>query len=170
VDGNGTDVAACDDPTSLCIGDGLPIFGPANGPPTPNTLGTAFLGEIDRNQTKTNSFGGTSQLTNTDQLFGHDNHVVMGVSVDHGFTKFNASSELGTVDPNTLFVNGTGVFIDQPDAGLSPVDLHATNTYTGVYATDTFDVTNRLISHGGRAVQSRANRSGGPDRDKFASQ
>lgn len=151
VDGNGTDVAPCDDPTNLCIGDDLPISGPANGPPIPNTLGNAFLGEIDRNRAATNSFGGTAQLTNTDQLFGHDNHVVMGVSVDHGNTKFTATSELGTVDPNNLFVNGTGVFINQPDAGLSPVDLRATNTYTGVYLTDTFDVTNRFsVTAGGR--------------------
>lgn len=151
IDGNGTDVAPCDDPTNLCIGDGLPISGPASGPPTPNTLGNAFLGEIDRNQAATNSFGGTAQLTNTDRLFGHDNHVVMGVSVDHGNTKFSATSELGTIDPNNLFVNGTGVFINQPDAGLSPVDLRATNTYTGVYLTDTFDVTNRFsVTAGGR--------------------
>lgn len=151
IDGNGTDVAPCDDPTNLCIGDGLPISGPASGPPTPNTLGNAFLGEIDRNQAATNSFGGTAQLTNTDRLFGHDNHVVMGVSVDHGNTKFTATSELGTIDPNNLFVNGTGVFINQPDAGLSPVDLRATNTYTGVYLTDTFDVTNRFsVTAGGR--------------------
>ena len=76
--------------------------------------------------------------------------MVAGVSVDHGFTKFNANSELGTVDQN-LFVTGTGVFINQPDAGLSSVDLHAINTYTGVYVTDTFDVTNRLsVTAGGR--------------------
>ncbi len=76
--------------------------------------------------------------------------MVAGVSVDHGFTKFNANSELGTVDQN-LFVTGTGVFINQPDAGLSSVDLHAINTYTGIYVTDTFDVTNRLsVTAGGR--------------------
>jgi iron complex outermembrane receptor protein len=151
IDGNGTNVQPCNDPTNLCIGDGLPIFGPADGPPTPNTLGTAFLGEVDRNQVNTNTFGGTAQLTNADKLFGHDNHVVMGVSVDRGFTRFTAASELGTVDPNNLFVTGTGVFINQPDAGLSPVDLNARNTYTGVYATDTFDITKRLsVTAGGR--------------------
>jgi iron complex outermembrane receptor protein len=151
VDGNGTDVGPCNGDANLCIGDGDPLSGPVGGPPTPNTLGSAFLGEVDRNQTATNSFGGTAQLANTDQIFGHDNHVVMGVSIDHGSTIFNATSELGAIDPNNLFVNGTGIFIDQPDAGLSPVDLHATNTYTGIYATDTFDVTNRLaVTAGGR--------------------
>ena len=153
VDGNGTDVEACSRGRFLCIdgtNDNDPIFGPVNGPPVPNTLGTAFLGEIDRNWVATNTFGGTAQATNTDKLFGHDNHVVMGVSVDHGYTKFNASSELGTVGDN-LFVTGTGIFINQPDAGLSPVDLHATNTYTGVYLTDTFDITNKLsVTGGGR--------------------
>jgi len=153
VDGNGTDVESCNRGRNLCIdgqNDNDPIYGPVGGPPVPNTLGTAFLGEIDRNNVATNSFGGTAQFTNTDRLLGHDNHVVMGVSVDHGFTKFNASSELGTVEQN-LFVTGTGIFINQPDAGLSPVDLHATNTYTGVYLTDTFDVTNRLaVTAGGR--------------------
>ena len=151
VDGNGTDVEPCNGDANLCIGDGDPLSGPVNGPPTLNTLGSAFLGEVDRNQTATNSFGGTAQLTNTDQVFGHDNHVVMGVSVDHGSTLFTATSELGTIDPSNLFVNGTGILIDQPDAGLSPVDLHASNTYTGIYATDTFDVTNRLaVTAGGR--------------------
>ena len=153
VDGNGTDVESCSRGRYLCIdgvNDNDPIYGPVGGPPVPNTLGTAFLGEIDRNWVNSNTFGGTAQATNTDKLFGRDNHVVMGVAVDHGFTKFNASSELGTVSDN-LFVTGTGIYINQPDAGLSPVDLHATNTYTGVYLTDTFDVTNKLsVTAGGR--------------------
>lgn len=150
VDGNGTDAGSCNDGANLCIGDGLPLSGPVDGPPTLNTLGTAFLGEVDRNRTATDSFGGTAQITSADKIFDHDNHVVVGVSVDRGSTKFNASSELGTVDQN-LFVTGTGIAINQPDAGLSPVDLHAFNTYTGVYATDTFDVTNRLsVTAGGR--------------------
>jgi iron complex outermembrane recepter protein len=153
IDGNGTDVESCNRGRNLCIdgqNDNDPLSGPVGGPPTPNTLGTVFLGEIDRNQTATDSYGGTAQLTSVDRIFGHDNHVVAGVSIDRGFTRFNAASELGTVDQN-LFVTGTGIFINQPDAGLSPVDLHAFNTYTGIYATDTFDLTSRLsVTAGGR--------------------
>jgi iron complex outermembrane receptor protein len=153
VDGNGTDVESCNKGRNLCIdgvNDNDPLSGPVGGPPTPNTLGTAFLGEIDRNQTATNSFGGTAQLTGADRIFDHENHVVMGVSLDRGFTKFTAASEVGTIDQN-LFVTGTGIFINQPDAGLTPVDLNAVNTYTGIYATDTFDVTNRWsVTAGGR--------------------
>ena len=40
---------------------------------------------------------------------------------------------------------------DQPAADLTPVDLLAFNTYTGIYATDTLDVTSRLsLTAGGR--------------------
>jgi iron complex outermembrane recepter protein len=80
----------------------------------------------------------------------HGNHFVVGVSVDHGRTQFTGTSELGTIDQN-LFVSGVGVFIDQPAADISPVGLLALNTYTGVYATDTFDITPLLsLTAGGR--------------------
>ncbi len=148
-DGNGTDAQPCNDPALLCIGD--PFTSLIQNVSVPNTLApSAFLAEIDRNAITTNSFGGSAQLTSSTRIWDHDNHFVMGVSVDHGDTQFTATSELGTIDQN-LFITGTGVFIDQPAAGLSPVNLHATNTYTGIYATDTFDVTSRLsVTAGGR--------------------
>src|SRR5262249_45790065 len=136
-DGNATDGQPCDPagpfPGQLCIGDGLT---PINfNHPTPNTISPgAFLGEIDRNWTSTNSYGGSLQATSTGDVFGHGNHITVGMSVDHGRTQFTATSELGTVDQN-LFVNGTGVFIDQPAADIAPVGLLSQNTYTGIYAT-----------------------------------
>src|SRR5262249_23019501 len=119
--------------------------------PVLNTLSpNAFLGEIDRNWTQTNSFGGSLQATSTSKVWGHDNHVVVGASFDNGRTRFNGTSELGTIDQN-FFVTGTGVFIDQPAADITPVNLRATNTYVGVYATDTFDISSQLsVTAGGR--------------------
>jgi iron complex outermembrane receptor protein len=152
IDGNATDAQPCDPggtfPGDLCIGDGdTPIN---RNMATPNTLGDAFLGELDRTTTKTNSFGGSGQMASSDKVLGHDNHFVMGFSLDHGNTRFNATSELGTVD-QSLFVTGTGVFIDQPAADVAPVSLRALNTYAGFYATDTFDITSRLsVTAGGR--------------------
>jgi iron complex outermembrane receptor protein len=149
IDGNDSDAEPCADGINLCIGDdttGLNRNGPVPNFLPPNTA----IGEIDRNQTSSNSYGGSLQATNTDQLFGHNNHFVVGASLDHGRTKFQTSSELGTVDQN-FFVNGTGVFIDQPDADITPANLFATNTYVGVYATDTFDITSQLsLTAGGR--------------------
>jgi iron complex outermembrane recepter protein len=151
VDGNNTNAQPCDPSlgATLCIGDAFTSL--IQNVSVPNTLSpNAFLSEIDRNWTTTNSFGGSAQLTSSAKLWDHENHLVMGVGVDHGRTQFTATSELGTIDQN-LFITGTGVFIDQPAAGLTPVSLHATNTYTGVYATDTFDVTSRLsVTAGGR--------------------
>jgi iron complex outermembrane recepter protein len=149
VDGNGSDAQPCDDGINLCIGDGAT---PLNqNVVLPNTLPpNSAIGEIDRNWTNSNSYGGSLQATSTSQWFGHDNHFVVGTSVDHGQTKFQTSSELGTIDQN-FFVTGTGVFIDQPAADLTPVSLNAKNTYIGVYATDTFDITSQLsLTAGGR--------------------
>jgi iron complex outermembrane recepter protein len=152
VDGNGTDAQPCDPallPGQLCIGDGgtpininYPVF---------NTLpASGFLGELDRNWTSTYSFGGTVQATSTQKFLGHDNHFVMGMSLDRGLTNFTATSELGTIDQN-LFVQGTGVYIDQPGADIAPVNLFAKNLYTGLYATDTLDVTDKLsVTSGAR--------------------
>ncbi len=154
-DGNGTNVTACDPPNAafLCLNDTAdPLAnGVIKGVATLNPFGTAILGEVDRNWVSTNSFGGTAQLASTNKVFEHDNHFVVGASVDHGYTQFTGSGELGVMDPQTLFIQGQGIFINNPDEGQSLASLHARNTYTGFYATDTFDVTNRLsVTAGGR--------------------
>ena len=146
VDGNGTDAQPCDPGGpllgQLCIGDGMTAIN--QNMPVPNLLSpNAFLGEIDRNSTATGSLGGTAQATSTSQALGHDNHLAAGISIDHGHSQFSATSELGTIDQN-LFVTGTGVVIDQSAADITPVSLLATNTYTGIYATDTLDLTTKL--------------------------
>ncbi|CCE01740.1 TonB-dependent receptor [Bradyrhizobium sp. STM 3809] len=149
-DGNGTEVQ--DNGGVFGIADATGTLLDINrAGPVANTLaGDAILGQIDRNSVKTDSYGGSVQATSTTQLFGHDNHFVVGASVDHGNTNFAATSELGTID-NNLFVTGLGVFIDQPAAGLAPVNLNAKNTYLGLYATNTFDITSQLaFTAGGR--------------------
>ncbi len=94
--------------------------------------------------------GGSTQLTSTHQLFGHNNHFVVGSSVDRGRVNFGASSELGTIGPD-LFVTGTGVIITQPSGEIAPVSVATTNTYSGFYATNTFDLTSQLsFTAGGR--------------------
>jgi iron complex outermembrane recepter protein len=155
-DGNGTNAFPCDRNGTtgasqfLCIGNGDPVSG-SNPVLNPVANTGAFLGENDRNWVSSNTFGGTAQLTSTNKVFEHDNHFVVGASVDHGYTQFSAASELGIIDPQTLFVQGLGIFLNQPSDAFSLQSLHANNTYTGFYATDTFDVTNRLsVTAGGR--------------------
>jgi iron complex outermembrane recepter protein len=158
VDGNGTFArnTGCPNPAFLCFPDlngNLTDLVNSNGQTVPATGPLAFpnvLGEIDRTWTTTNSYGGSAQATSTDKMFGRDNHLVVGMSVDRGHVQFTSNSELGTINADQFpFVTGTGVYIDQPSGDVAPVSLHADTAYLGAYATDTLDVTSRLSVTGG---------------------
>jgi outer membrane receptor protein involved in Fe transport len=153
-DGNPTGAQPCDaDATTLCFGDGSTPANGLNGMQLANPFDpSAALGENDRTSTYTTSTGFSLQATNTDQLFGHNNHFVVGTSFDYSTTHFLGSAELGTIGPDYA-LSGSGIFLGQSGSPVSdgPVDLRTTNQYTGLYALDTFDVTNRFsITGGGR--------------------
>jgi iron complex outermembrane receptor protein len=162
VDGNGTnasnDPTVCGQSAVLCFPNLDGTVSPlttTRGQTVPNSGALGFpniLGEIDRTWTTTNSFGGTTQAASSDKLFGHENNFTAGVSVDRGLVQFSTTSELGTVNANQFpTVDGFGLFIDQPSGDVAPVGLGATTLYTGLYATDTVDVTQRLsVTAGGR--------------------
>ena len=158
VDGNPTETQPCAaDATLLCFNDDdVPANG-LIGVQLANFAPGAVLGQIDRTTTRSTTTGGSLQATNTDQLFGHNNHFVAGASLDSGVTRFGASAELGTIGSNYV-VSGSGIFLGpsgDPTA-IGPVSLRATNRYTGLYALDTFDVTDRFsITGGGRFNHAR---------------
>lgn len=154
VDGNPTETERCAaDPGLLCFNDDdVPANG-LNGVQLANPFpDTAVLGQIDRTSTRSTTTGATLQATNNDQLFGHNNQFMVGASFDSGVTRFGASAELGTIGPNYV-VTGSGIFLGPSGdpVSIGPVSLRATNRYTGIYALDTFDVTDAFsISAGGR--------------------
>ena len=154
VDGNPTDTQRCSVPVGfLCFGDDTtPAFG-LNGLQLADTFPPdAILAQIDRTSTRSTTFGVSAQATNSDQLFGHENRFVVGVSYDASSTRFNASSELGTVGTNYV-VTGSGVFLGQSGdpTSIGPVSLRTVNQYQGFYALDTFNVTDRFaVTAGGR--------------------
>ncbi len=153
VDGNPTDTQPCNNPALLCFGDGVtPAFG-LNGVQLANPFpADAILGENDRTSTQSTTTGASLQATNTDQLFGHNNHFTVGASYDFSVTHFNGSPELGTIGPDFV-VRDSGVFLGTSGDPVSdgPVSLRTTNQYTGLYAIDTFDVTRAFsITGGGR--------------------
>jgi len=153
-DGNPTDTQPCDaDATTLCFGDGSTPANGLNGAQLANPFDpSAVLGENDRTTTRSTTTGFSLQATNSDQLFGHNNHFVVGTSFDYGVTHFDANAELGTIGPDYV-VSGSGVFLGQSGSPTSdgPVSLRTVNQYTGLYALDTFDVTNRFsVTGGGR--------------------
>jgi iron complex outermembrane receptor protein len=135
-----------------------------NGNPIPcppgmgNTCGSVPYGTIDRTETKAITFGIAGQAVGTGQLFGRGNHFTVGASLDRSTIDFGARSLLGFINPNLTVttgnpaVPGLGSIIHTLGAvGIGSVGVTATNTYYGVYAVDTFDVTDRLSATlGGR--------------------
>src|SRR6266403_467521 len=154
LDGNPTGTQRCGaDPTLLCFGDGSTPANGLNGTQLANPFEpNAVLGENDRTTTRSTTTGVSLQATNTDQLFGHNNHLVVGASFDSSVSRFAASAELGTIGPDFV-VSGSGIFLGPSGDPISigPVALRTTNQYSGLYALDTFDVTNAFsITGGGR--------------------
>lgn len=145
VNGNTTDAQVCTNPALLCFGDNTTPLIDTSGQQVPSSvLGGGTPGELDLDSINSVGTGGSAQATETGKLFGRDNNFVAGASIDHGAVTFHSINQLGVIDPYTLVVTGVGVVIDQPDGSLGPIGLNTTNTYYGLYVTDTFDVTSHL--------------------------
>jgi iron complex outermembrane recepter protein len=158
VDGNTTDVTACTNNGDFFCLEGNDLY-PAdvlydslgNQVPTSVLPPGATPGEIDHTQTNTNTVGSGLQAKFTNPILGRENNFVVGSTGDHSVTEYSAQGELGTLLPS-LDVLGSGEIIDQ---GLSPtasppieqpVGVIGTNSYFGLYATDTFNITPRLAA------------------------
>ena len=93
------------------------------------TLGGAFIpdflnggpySELDNQTTNTNAYGASAQVTNTNELFGLQNHFVAGVSFDGAQTLFSAASFIGGLTTLDRVFVGPGMVIDEPGTN-SPV-------------------------------------------------
>jgi iron complex outermembrane recepter protein len=150
VDGNSTDVSSCA-PFS-CL-NGNPVHDvTGNVIPDISQNGAIDLGEIDRSWTQSRTVGGSAQAVDTDKIYGHDNTLTVGASLDYGWTNYTGNSQLGIVPGlinNALPVLGFPYLISEPDSFLNPIAAKATNTYAGLYALDTFNATDRLALTGG---------------------
>jgi outer membrane receptor protein involved in Fe transport len=137
-------------PNDTPCNDGSGLLCSATGYST--TLGGAYIAdflnggpyaELDNQTTNTNAYGTSTQITNTDALFGLQNHVVAGFSFDGAQTLFSATSSIGGLTPLDRVFTGPGVVIDEPGSN-SPVRVAVANAAYGFYATDTLNVTSRL--------------------------
>ena len=148
-DGNSTDVSPC--PPYSCL-NGSPVHDTLGGIiPDISQNGTLDLGEIDRSWTQSRSIGGSLQAVDTDKIYGHENTLTVGASLDYGWTHYSGNSQLGTIgfQNNSFPVTGYPYLIDEPESFLNPISVQATNLYTGLYALDTFNATDRLALTGG---------------------
>jgi iron complex outermembrane receptor protein len=149
LNGNTTNYTACNDGSgTLCQSDAVTPLVTGNGGSIPDLSngGTIPIGENDRENIHTTTIGGALQTTYTGDLFGHENHFVLGGSFDHSTVDFQSSAEVGVIN-SALRVLPSGFTVDTlENSGFNatPVSLRATNNYYGVFATDTFNVTPAL--------------------------
>ncbi|HZK90777.1 MAG TPA: TonB-dependent receptor [Stellaceae bacterium] len=149
VNGNTTHYTACASGNGLlCQPDGMTqLVGTTGGPiPDLSNGGATPIGQNDAEDIHTVTLGGTLQGTYTGDVFGLENHFVIGGSVDHSNIDFASSAEIGAVDPS-LQVLSSGIFVGTPEnAGFNatPVSLSATDNYYGAFLTDTLNLTRAL--------------------------
>jgi iron complex outermembrane recepter protein len=153
INGNTTDYTACTTAQYagfMCQGDGTTPLYNAKGSLLPDISkgGTVYIGENDFETIHTNGVGGSLQVTETESVFGYGNQLTAGASINSATTDFGSSAELGTIN-SALVVANSGLFVDTPENTpwtATPVDLDATNTYYGIFATDTFNITDTLAA------------------------
>ncbi len=144
VNGNTPNFQACSAGNGyLCEQDGSTLLTGRTGAPIPDFLNGGAYSELDLTALDSNGFGASAQATNDADRFGHTNKLIVGASFDGGISTFDATSLAGGIDPARNFV-GPGVVIAQADGSIAPVRVMATNLYYGLYASDVFDITDKL--------------------------
>jgi len=124
---------------------GSPIGSAASTPGTDNTP----YGTIDSTWVHTNTIGASLQATNKDKIFGHDNQITFGASIDQSWLTYSATTTLGCINSSLVVVNcnipGSGQIIqDQNGTDFVSTYLSGTTTYLGLFALDTFNITPAL--------------------------
>ena len=113
------------------------------GVPITDFLSGGPYSQLDTQNTSTNAYGASLQLTSTGKLFGRDNHFVVGASLDIGRTRFNAASFLGGLTSGDRDFVGPGVVIDEPGS-IAPVSVAVDSVDWGIYLANTWRVTPQL--------------------------
>jgi outer membrane receptor protein involved in Fe transport len=151
--GNVADFGPCNTTTGfLCEGGTDVIATDRNGNPIPDFLNGGPYSDWDSETTNTNGWGVSAQITNQNEIFGHGNHFVAGVSYDGSSTLFGATTGIGGLDPLSRNFFGPvgapqGIIVNQADGTDAPVTVGVSTAYYGVFFTDTFDITRRLSAN-----------------------
>jgi len=138
--GDNSDYSACSDGSGFLCADGetTPVLSTNQKPITDN----AALEGATNNSSQTNmrSRGGTLQTAFTQDLFKHNNNLIVGTNYDYAEVHYAADTELAslTSDRGTT---SSGVYIDD-----SRVRLHTNTSTVGVFLTDSFSITDALTA------------------------
>lgn len=158
MNGNTTDYTDCSTDANagyLCQVDGTTPLTNSAGAFLPDLSqgGSVYIGENDYESIRSMGVGGSLQATLTAPLFDRANDLAVGGSVDRATTQFASRVEVGAINP-AMVVGSSGLFVSTPEHmpfTATPVDLHASNRYYGLYLTDTWSLTDSLaITASGR--------------------
>jgi iron complex outermembrane receptor protein len=173
---NGTtvDVQSCNDGSGLlCNGDGTHVVG-SGGILVPDFANGGPYSGLSTQSVNSHAYGASLQLTDTNALAGHPNHLVVGGSFDGSDSIFAGTTAIGGFDPFNREYIGPGFIQDQPSEGINPVKVQDVNQYYGIFGQDIWSLTPKLnLIVSGRynlAQINLADRFGGPvnGQDTFA--
>ena len=133
----------CDDGSGMPVREAGVYLTDRSGQPIPDFLNGGPYSGLSLQGTDSNAYGTSAQVSNYHEIFGHTNHLVVGVSYDGSSTMFDGSEQLGGFSASRFFV-GPGVTIDQADLSIAPVRLRTLTNAEGVFYSDIFDVTDKL--------------------------
>ena len=117
-----------------------------SGRPLDGELERESEGEFRKTKTSTQDWGTTLQLSHRGKIFGHGNRVTVGVAYDGHQSYFTQSEAEANLVPD-----GNSVGVQQSGPFETAVNVRTNQQNIGVYATDTFDITDWLaLTLGGR--------------------
>ncbi len=136
-----------------------PVPDPRAAEPADPVPGRRALRHDRYRRNEATGYGGSLQATNRDRILDHGNTFIVGGSIDVANYTFKSASTLGVINPdlsittdpnNPTYGNipglGTGPIRTAGALGIAPSQVTGSNLYMGLYALDTFDVTDRCRS------------------------
>ncbi|MEZ0253134.1 MAG: TonB-dependent receptor [Methylobacteriaceae bacterium] len=98
---------------------------------------------LNQTRTSTDNFGATVQTVIRETLFGLPNRFVLGGQYDGGRTRFGADNSIGGLTLDRGF-SPPGIVVSSDDGIITPVSVHTSNDYGGIYFSNNTDLTDRL--------------------------
>ena len=142
LNGDAADIEPCEDEDEaslLCLEtadeDEEAVLTSTEGEEVADVLGGEGYGVLNRSRTRTKAGGILAQLVDRRPMGAGENRLIIGFSHDRSRTRFASSTELGALTDDRS-VEGLGPTIAQPDGSITPVGLHATTRYTGLFLSE----------------------------------
>jgi outer membrane receptor protein involved in Fe transport len=156
LNGDAADIEECeDDPAReglLClesVGDDgdeeQALLTDGDGNLIEDVLDGGDYGVFNRGNIRSRSEGFLAQIIAEQDLGARRNRLALGVSYDSSENDFAASTELGALTEERS-VAGLGVFIDQADNAIAPVELKTRSRFWGLFLSDTLPLTGALTA------------------------